>query len=162
MTPENRNALAQIVRAALEQHGEEHVTEAIEAAHWGKSNAYTRGIVNGDNRHLFRQYRNHVTPSAVAMIAEARQLVARVYRFHVDPGHGWLEVPAAELEALGIAGQISGYSYLHEGRAYLEEDCDLARFMEALKARGERPTFETVNHAGDWPGRQWGRYPGRR
>jgi hypothetical protein len=29
------------------------------------------------------------------------------YRFIQDPGHGWAEVPIAELRALGIANAIS-------------------------------------------------------
>lgn len=31
----------------------------------------------------------------------------REYTFHEDAGHGWLEVPAAELVSLGIHEQIS-------------------------------------------------------
>jgi hypothetical protein len=59
------------------------------------------------------------------------------YRFHADPGHGWLEVPVAELAALGIADKVSGYSYLsRDGKtAYLEEDCDATVFV-AAKAPG--------------------------
>ena len=59
------------------------------------------------------------------------------YKFISDPGHGWLEVDLIELTALGIAGEISGYSYLRAGIAYLEEDCDLTRFINAKAARGE-------------------------
>ena len=53
------------------------------------------------------------------------------YKFFNDPGHGWLEVPIAELKALGIVGQISPYSYRNGNLAYLEEDCDLGRFAAA-------------------------------
>jgi hypothetical protein len=55
------------------------------------------------------------------------------YTFHSDPGHGWLEVPMDEIRALGIADQISRYSYMTRDRstAYLEEDCDMARFAHA-------------------------------
>jgi hypothetical protein len=55
------------------------------------------------------------------------------YRFIEDPGHGWLEVPVTELQALGIADKISGYSYVsRDGRtAYLEEDCDATKFIAA-------------------------------
>lgn len=58
----------------------------------------------------------------------------KVRNFHADPGHGWLEVPVAELRELGIAGQISAYSYLSQDRqtAYLEEDCDAAVYVKAL------------------------------
>lgn len=56
-----------------------------------------------------------------------------MYRFIQDPGHGWLEVPRAELEALGIADDISRYSYQSRdgATAYLEEDCDMSRFYAA-------------------------------
>lgn len=59
---------------------------------------------------------------------------ANAFKFYSDPGHGWLEVPVKTLRELGIAGQISPYSYISEDNAvaYLEEDCDLARFAKAL------------------------------
>ena len=55
------------------------------------------------------------------------------YRFIHDPGHGWLEVPTGELVRLGIANQISSFSYISKDgkKVYLEEDCDLAVFAEA-------------------------------
>ena len=49
-----------------------------------------------------------------------------------DPGHGWLIVPLAELQSLGIVDRISRYSYLHDGLAYLEEDCDAPLYLEAV------------------------------
>jgi hypothetical protein len=42
------------------------------------------------------------------------------YRYIQDPGHGWIEVPRAELNALGIARQISLYSYQLGDWVYLE------------------------------------------
>ena len=59
------------------------------------------------------------------------------YRFISDPGHGWLEVPRAELNSLGIAHKISEYSYQKGELAYLEEDCDFARFAAAKEAAGQ-------------------------
>ena len=55
------------------------------------------------------------------------------YRFIEDPGHGWLEVPIAELKALAIDHLISAYSYVDRAGvfAYLEEDCDLSVFATA-------------------------------
>jgi hypothetical protein len=60
------------------------------------------------------------------------------YNLITDPGHGWLAVPFAELRSLGIAEQITHYSYLsRDGRtAYLEEDCDLSTFA---RAKGWKP-----------------------
>jgi len=67
------------------------------------------------------------------------------YRFITDPGHGWLEVPLSDLVDLGIAQDISKYSYLSvNGIAYLEEDCDAPRFNDA---KGEPVDIETVYQA---------------
>jgi len=49
------------------------------------------------------------------------------YTFHNDPGHGWLEVGRDEIKGLAI----SGYSYQQGDRVYLEEDGDLALFLQA-------------------------------
>ena len=56
---------------------------------------------------------------------------ARRYRFFEDPGHGWLEVPRAEVLASGA--DITPYSYYDPvtDMAYLEEDCDAPRFLKA-------------------------------
>lgn len=54
-----------------------------------------------------------------------------VYDFYSDPRHGWLKVSRKELEELGIADDISSYSYQYNNHVYLEEDCDLGRFIEA-------------------------------
>jgi len=61
---------------------------------------------------------------------------------HSDPGHGWLEVPRGLLDTLGIAGDISDYSYIRGDRAFLEEDCDASRFVEAMKAAGQTFTVK--------------------
>ena len=56
--------------------------------------------------------------------------------FYQDPGHGWVRVPLQLLEDLGIAEQISSYSYMRGAYAYLEEDCDLSRLLGAAQAAG--------------------------
>lgn len=50
-----------------------------------------------------------------------------------DPGHGWLVVPVKDIAQLGIAQEISGYSYLSPrgSKAYLEEDRDAPIFVRA-------------------------------
>lgn len=53
------------------------------------------------------------------------------YTFFHDPGHGWLRVPHKMILALGIAAEISGYSYVDKDYVYLEEDCDYSRFCDA-------------------------------
>ena len=52
-------------------------------------------------------------------------------RFISDPGHGWLEVPMSIVESLHIKDEISKYSYLYKGMAYLEEDCDAGKIGRA-------------------------------
>lgn len=58
------------------------------------------------------------------------------YTFHTDPGHGWLEVPLADVQRFGLANKISSYSYRQGDTAYLEEDCDAHLFVQALKDSG--------------------------
>ena len=61
------------------------------------------------------------------------------YIFHTDPGHGWLAVPMAELEAMPeVRKAISDCSYVsNDGQtAYLEEDCDAVIFLYAKSKAG--------------------------
>lgn len=51
-------------------------------------------------------------------------------RFISDPGHGWLEVPIADVHASGIS--VSPYSYIDDTHYYLEEDCDCTAYMVAV------------------------------
>jgi len=71
-------------------------------------------------------------------------MTRKIYRFIEDPGHGWIEVPVSELEALGIADKITPYSYLSsDGKlAYLEEDSDLSTFA---RAKGWTPADAYLN-----------------
>jgi hypothetical protein len=55
------------------------------------------------------------------------------YVFHQDSGHGWLEVPAVEIRAMGLEERITPYSYLHHDMAYLEEDIDAGTFLDMRK-----------------------------
>lgn len=59
-----------------------------------------------------------------------------------DPGHAWAAVPVAELVKLGIAHEISLFSYRRRDMAYIEEDCDLPRYLRALEARGQLYEFK--------------------
>jgi hypothetical protein len=63
-------------------------------------------------------------------------MTTRNLTFYSDPGHGWLAVNRADLDALGIAHLITPYSYQRAGRVYLEEDCDAATFTQAATAAG--------------------------
>lgn len=56
--------------------------------------------------------------------------------FYCDRGHGWLEVMREDIDALGLADKISAHSYARAGWAYLEEDNDASRYLDAAKAAG--------------------------
>lgn len=79
--------------------------------------------------------------------------------FHVDPGHGWLQVPVALLKALNIESQITKYSfYDNSGNAYLEEDCDAETFMNAYNKAGLAKIELEERHHNDFPGRRFKRF----
>lgn len=61
---------------------------------------------------------------------------------HEDPGHAWGEVPIKLLRELGIADQISAFSYRRGDLAYLEEDCDLSLFARTAEAAGYAITWD--------------------
>jgi hypothetical protein len=63
-------------------------------------------------------------------------MTTRTLNYYTDPGHGWLAVSRTDLDALGIADQISPYSYQRAGRVYLEEDCDMTAYMIAADRSG--------------------------
>ena len=55
-----------------------------------------------------------------------------IITIYSDPSHGWGKVNKTLLDKLGIADKISSYSYMREGKAYLEEDVDLSILVNAL------------------------------
>jgi hypothetical protein len=59
-----------------------------------------------------------------------------VRKFYADPAHGWLAVKTAELTELGIANEITGYSYQKGKTSYLEEDRDAMTYVMAQRKRG--------------------------
>jgi hypothetical protein len=83
------------------------------------------------------------------------------FTFHNDAGHGWIEVPLADLRELGIDRIISSYSYERDGRVYLEEDCDASTFVKAYQDRfGREPELVDRYHRGDAPMRSFPCYNG--
>lgn len=58
-----------------------------------------------------------------------------------DPGHGWAKVKKDLLVKLGIADQITCFSYQRGDYVYLEEDMDLGTLLGALKNRGVSVKF---------------------
>ena len=80
-------------------------------------------------------------------------LVPDHFTFIEDPGHGWLAVPRSLINDLGIAEQITRYSYQQGSTVYLEEDLDAQIFLEAYAARFQkRPQFEEC-YVESWIGR---------
>jgi ABC-type transport system substrate-binding protein len=63
------------------------------------------------------------------------------FDFFADPSHGWIKVKKSLLEKLGIADKITPYSYMKGEYAYLEEDSDATKFVEAMKAAGIEVEF---------------------
>ena len=62
------------------------------------------------------------------------------FDFYSDPGHGWLKVPMAVLRK-NIGAQwrsvFTPFSYERGEYVYLEEDCDLTRFINCMEANGQ-------------------------
>lgn len=56
--------------------------------------------------------------------------------FHSDAGHGWLAVKTRELVELGIADKITAFSYTKGKSSYLEEDVDMALYVNTQQDRG--------------------------
>lgn len=74
-----------------------------------------------------------------------------VYTFFYDPGHGWLCVPLADVEAAGVRSQVSPYSFIDsEGNVFLEEDCDLGLFLTAIGGRDACTINDQCIANGDW------------
>ena len=69
----------------------------------------------------------------------------RPFTYHMDPGHGWLAVPRSLVTRLNLDDSISRCSFVRAGTAYLEEDCDMPRFIEAYRLRyGMEPAIQEV------------------
>jgi hypothetical protein len=65
--------------------------------------------------------------------------------YYTDAGHGWFKVDKALLIKLGIAGDISSYSYQRNSSVYLEEDCDAGRLFKALDERKIAWTYKQMH-----------------
>ena len=67
--------------------------------------------------------------------------------YHTDPGHGWLAVPAALYHRIG-SPELSGYSYVdRQGTILAEEDCDMAKCLDALEHHRIPYRIDDVFHA---------------
>lgn len=64
------------------------------------------------------------------------------YDVYGDSGHSWCKVKFSEIIKLGIHNEISNFSYTRGDYVYLEEDCDLTVFVEALKKVNIKPYWK--------------------
>ena len=78
--------------------------------------------------------------------------------FFYDAGHGWLRIYKGVLEALGIAKDISRYSYIKDEMVYLEEDCDAGKLLKALKESGREYNIAKVDQGHNSPIRNYRSY----
>lgn len=74
---------------------------------------------------------------------------SKLFGFYTDPGHGWMRVPREVIDQLGIAPQISRYSYQRANWVYLEEDVDMPLVIRELRDRGVSVGL-TQYHANGW------------
>ena len=67
-----------------------------------------------------------------------------MYKFIIDPAHGWLEVKESELLELGL--KPSSFSYIDPVKrlVYLEEDMDAPAFIKAKQLN--KDDIQEVNH----------------
>ena len=56
--------------------------------------------------------------------------------FYSDSAHGWLKVSIKSLFELNLQNKISGYSYMNNKYAYLEEDADATLYINEQKKKG--------------------------
>lgn len=62
-----------------------------------------------------------------------------------DPGHSWLEVPICDVRKIGVLDKITPYSPKNADFIYLEEDCDMFTFVDAMKSKGYSVEMNRVN-----------------
>ena len=79
--------------------------------------------------------------------------------FITDPGHGWLLVTTGQLEEVGLSPDaFSRYSYRQGDVLALEEDCDMAIFLNAYQAKRQETPLVRARHLDhDAPIRNWAR-----
>ena len=65
----------------------------------------------------------------------AKKISSKLTLYH-DPGHGWLKVPMKDIDTLGIRADISSWSFMEGGNAYLETDADYAIYFQAVERAG--------------------------
>jgi hypothetical protein len=89
------------------------------------------------------------------MIKKGKTFTITVY---TDAGHGWGKVKRKVLENLGIAPDVSSYSYQYKDNVYLEEDCDLSLLIQRLHSDSVAIKWVTKHTDGDSKIRSYERY----
>ncbi len=79
-------------------------------------------------------------------------------KFYSDPGHGWGAVKRRVLDELGIADQITYFSYQKGQTVYLEEDCDLPTLVTKLALNGVVVEYDQRSTEGRSPIRSYDRF----
>ena len=71
----------------------------------------------------------------------------RKYKYYIGSGHGWMAVPFKDIKE-GFMSFVfpSEFSYLSENgkTVYLEEDCDMPKFLDFLKNNGYSVKIEDI------------------
>lgn len=133
---ETTNAASYIEGWGLQQFAEKHKEMILQAANYAQNAVdivctpeFMLALQEQRNAGLSQNARVETDLSITPADLEA----GKRYTFTSDPGHGWLVVPVKDIAKLNIAQDISGFSYLSPrgGKAYLEEDGDAPRFVEA-------------------------------
>lgn len=71
-------------------------------------------------------------------LADFHEKANKLYTYHQDPSHGWVEVPLEDIKELGL--NPSEFSYKDSKNAYLEEDVDRMEFEKAFEKKyGKKP-----------------------
>jgi len=79
------------------------------------------------------------------MTATNTQKKIRCYDRIYDPGHSWLEVPISDVRISGVYDSITAYSPKIDDVMYLEEDCDLATFYNAMTSKGYKIIINNID-----------------
>jgi hypothetical protein len=82
----------------------------------------------------------------------------KTFKYHNDPGHGWLAVKLDLLDELDLIDKISNYSYIRGKTAYLEEDVDCVLFVNKYKQRHGSFEEQSAYYSGRCPVRGYDRY----
>jgi hypothetical protein len=93
---------------------------------------------------VYCQHRNEQEIQLSKLLA----LSNKTFRFYSDPGHGWIAVKVSCMQAINpeMYKQISEYSYINGGTAYLEEDCDYQVFAQMYaQVFGYKPQIDIIS-----------------